>query len=101
VTQAEREILDELKNVYDPEIRVNIVDLGLIYSLSLGEDGALQIVMTLTAPSCPVSGQIVADVKRAAQKHPQVKEVQVELVWDPPWNRDMMTEEAKLMLGFA
>jgi len=101
VTQAEMEILDELRRVYDPEIRVNIVDLGLIYSITLADDGALQIIMTLTAPSCPVSGQIVADVRRAAERHPRVKSIEVELVWEPPWNRDMMSEEAKLMLGYV
>lgn len=101
MTQAEMEIMDELRRVYDPEIRVNIVDLGLIYSLSLAEDGFLHIIMTLTAPSCPVSGQIVADVRKAAERHPEVKSTEVELVWEPPWSRDMMSEEAKLMLGYV
>ena len=96
----QQEIIDELKNVYDPEIRVNIVDLGLIYSVALENGGFAKIIMTLTAPACPVSDQIVADVQNAAKRHPDVDDVDVELVWDPPWNRDMMSEEAKLMLGF-
>lgn len=100
MSPTEQEILDELKNVYDPEIRVNIVDLGLIYSLTLNGGGQAKVLMTLTAPACPVSDQIVNDVKNAAKRHPQVNDVDVELVWDPPWNRDMMSEEAKLMLGF-
>ena len=100
MTQQEREIIEELRKVYDPEIRVNIVDLGLIYSIQLDKQGKLHLIMTLTAPNCPVSGQIMADVRRAASTHPDVKEVEIELVWDPPWNRDMMSEEAKLMLGY-
>ena len=97
---TEQEILDELKDVYDPEIRVNIVDLGLVYSVDIENGGLAKIKMTLTAPSCPVSDQIVADVQRAAKRHPSVDDVDVELVWNPPWNIDMMSEEAKLMLGY-
>ena len=96
----EEEILDALKAVYDPEIRVNIVDLGLIYSVDKLNDGKVVVKMTLTTPGCPVSDQIMRDVKFATGKHPQVEEVQVDLVWEPQWNRDMMSEEAKLMLGF-
>ncbi len=96
----EEEILDLLRRVYDPEIRVNIVELGLVYSVRKGADGLVEIKMTLTAPGCPVSDQIIRDVKFAAGRHKEVSEVDVELVWDPPWNRDMMSEEAKLMLGY-
>ncbi len=96
----ETEILDNLKYVYDPEIRVNIVDLGLIYSVQKINEDTADIKMTLTTPGCPVSEQILRDVKFAAGKHPEVNNVEVELVWDPQWNRDMMSEEAKLMLGF-
>lgn len=96
----EQEILDALKAVYDPEIRVNIVDLGLIYSVQKSNNGTADIKMTLTTPGCPMSEQIMRDVKVAAGKHPDVNNVEVELVWEPQWNRDMMSEEAKLMLGF-
>ncbi len=96
----EEEILDLLKRVYDPEIRVDIVELGLVYGIFMRENGLLGIKMTLTAPGCPVSDQIIRDVKFAASRHKDVTDVDVELVWDPPWNRDMMSEEAKLMLGY-
>ncbi len=100
MTESEQEILYYLKKVYDPEIRVNIVDLGLIYSVALDEEGHLKIIMTLTAPGCPVSDQIMNDIRMQAGKHQDVKDIEVELVWDPPWNRDMMSDEAKLMLGY-
>jgi len=100
MTETELEIMEELRTVYDPEIRVNIVDLGLIYSLSFNQAGQALIKMTLTAPNCPVSDQIVRDVRNAARRIKTVKEVEVELVWDPPWNREMMSEEGRLMLGY-
>jgi len=96
----EDEILDLLRRVYDPEIRVDIVELGLVYGIQKKDDGLVHIKMTLTAPGCPVSDQIIHDVKFAASRHKEVTEVDVELVWEPPWNRDMMSEEAKLMLGY-
>jgi len=96
----EEEILDNLRFVYDPEIRVNIVDLGLIYSVQKINGATADIKMTLTTPGCPVSEQILRDVKFAAGKHPDVNNVEVELVWEPQWNRDMMSEEARLMLNF-
>ncbi len=96
----EQEILEDLKSVYDPEIRVNIVDLGLVYSVVLKDEGQVEIIMTLTAPACPMSEQIMNDVKRTCLKHPAVNDADIQLVWDPPWNRDMMSEEAKLSLGF-
>jgi len=96
----EQEILEDLKSVYDPEIRVNIVDLGLVYSVVLKDEGHVQVIMTLTAPACPMSEQIMNDVKRTCLKHPSINSADVEIVWDPPWNRDMMSEEAKLSLGF-
>jgi len=93
------EMLDRLKVVYDPEIRINIVDLGLVYAASLTDDGTAQIKMTLTTLGCPVAEQLMQDVRHTAAKHPQVKSVDVELVWEPQWNRNMMSEEARLMLG--
>ena len=95
----EEEILDALKAVYDPEIRVNIVDLGLVYSVVKEEGGIANIKMTLTTPGCPMSEQIMRDVKFATGKHPEVEKVEVELVWSPPWDRSMMSEEARLMLN--
>ena len=96
----EQEILDALKSVYDPEIRVNIVDLGLIYSVEKVQGNTADIKMTLTTPGCPVADQILRDVKSAAGRHPEVAKVDVQLVWEPQWNKGMMSEEAKLMLGF-
>lgn len=94
------EIEEVLKTVYDPEIPVNIVDLGLVYELEVNDDGKVKIIMTLTAPGCPVAGDIVAEVQQKTEAIKGVSDVYVHLTFDPPWNRDMMTEEAKLELGF-
>ncbi len=103
----EQQVWDQLRTCYDPEIPVNIVDLGLIYSCTVldepehdGEPGArVQVTMTLTAPGCGM-GQILADdVQRKAEALPGVATAEVELVFDPPWNQNMMTEAAKLQLG--
>ena len=89
-----------LKTIYDPEIPVNIVDLGLIYNVDSIEDkGFISIEMTLTAPACPVAGTMPWAIKEKLEKAPSINEVHVELVWDPPWNQEMMTEAAKLDLG--
>lgn len=88
-----------LASVYDPEIPVNIVDLGLIYDCSVGDDGRVRIQMTLTAPGCGMGPVLVDDVKSRVGRVPNVTGVDVELVFDPPWSRDMMTEEAQLELG--
>tara|TARA_B100000579_G_scaffold425933_1_gene432380 strand:+ start:1154 stop:1690 length:537 start_codon:yes stop_codon:yes gene_type:complete len=96
-------IWDQLKTCYDPEIPVNVVDLGLIYDLHYEESSENQyhvkIKMTLTAPGCGMGPAIAADVEHKVQSLHFVKEVLVELVWDPLWNQDMMTDEAKLKLG--
>ncbi len=94
------EVEEVLKTVYDPEIPVNIVDLGLVYELEADNDGKVKIIMTLTAPGCPVAGDIVAEVQQKTEAIEGVTDVYVHLTFDPPWNRDMMTEEAKLELGF-
>ena len=98
----EQHVWDQLRTCYDPEIPVNIVDLGLIYNCSVheGDDGAkVQVTMTLTAPGCGM-GQILADdVQRKAEALPAVTSAEVELVFDPPWNQNMMSEAAKLQLG--
>jgi FeS assembly SUF system protein len=97
--KLEARIVAALRTVFDPEIPVNIYDLGLIYELDVGSDGEVAIRMTLTAPGCPVAQTfpgVVADAVRAVEG---VKKVDVELVWDPPWGREMMSEEARLQLG--
>jgi len=95
---SEKEILEALKNCYDPEIPVNIVDLGLIYELKI-EDGVVKIKMTLTSPFCPVGPFVVEQVKEEVMKVKGVKDVQVELVWEPRWTPDRMNDEAKMALG--
>jgi FeS assembly SUF system protein len=92
-------VLDALKTVRDPEIPVNLVDLGLIYDLSVGADGKVFVEMTLTSPSCPVAGSLPGEVERAVRAVPGVADTRVKLVWTPPWHQDLMSEEAKLELG--
>lgn len=89
-----------LKTVYDPEIPVNIYDLGLIYGLDVGEDGRLDCRMTLTAPGCPVAGSLVREVHHKLLSVDGVSHARTQLVWDPPWTRDRMSEAALLELGF-
>jgi FeS assembly SUF system protein len=88
-----------LRTIYDPEIHVNIYDLGLIYTLDIEPDGKINIEMTLTAPACPVAGTFPAEVEECLRKVPGVTDVQVELVWEPAWDMDMLTDEVKLELG--
>lgn len=96
-----KEIQEQLESVYDPELKpANIVDLGLVYEIITKEDGVAKIIMTLTAPACPVAGEIMDEVQRKVAAIDGVKEAIVELTFDPPWTRDMMSEEAKLDLGF-
>ena len=94
------EIVGALKTVYDPEIPVNIYDLGLIYGLQVDDAGAAHIRMTLTAPSCPVAGILPGQVEAKVREVPGITDVKLELVWDPPWDRNKMSEAAKLELGF-
>jgi FeS assembly SUF system protein len=93
------QILAALKKVYDPEMPVNIYDLGLIYGLDVDADGNAAIRMTLTAPNCPVAGTLPGEVERAARAVPGVTDVKLELTFDPPWSKDRMSEAAKLALG--
>ena len=94
-------IQEQLETVYDPELKpANIVDLGLVYEIITKEDGTAKVIMTLTAPGCPVAGEMMEEVQRKVERVPGVKEALVELTFDPPWSKDMMTEEAKLELGF-
>lgn len=89
-----------LKTVFDPEIPVNIYDLGLVYEIKVEDNGNVKIRMTLTAPACPVAGEIVRDVQLKVEEIPGIMDCHVQLTFDPPWTREMMTEEAKLELGF-
>ena len=92
-------IIEALRKVYDPEIPVNIFDLGLIYGIDIAANGDCHIDMTLTAPACPVAGMMPGMVKEAVGQVEGIGEVQVDLVWDPPWSQDKMSEEAMLQLG--
>ncbi len=97
---ANREKIEEaLRSVYDPEIPVNIYDLGLIYEIDQKDDGAVSLLMTLTAPACPVAGEMPYQVAEAVAKTDGVGEVEVTLTWDPPWDKERMTEDARLALG--
>lgn len=98
--KIEERIVDVLKTVYDPEIPVDIYNLGLIYRIDLHEDGILEVDMTLTAPNCPAADFIVEDVRTKLEGIEGVKDARVNLVFDPEWDKDMMTEEAKLELDF-
>jgi FeS assembly SUF system protein len=96
---AKETVIEALKTVYDPATPVDTYELGLIYELDLSEDGATRIVMTLTAPGCPVAGEMPGMVANAAAAVDGVGEVLVELTWDPPWTPERMSEDAKLVLG--
>jgi FeS assembly SUF system protein len=95
----EGKVIAALKTVYDPEIPVDIYELGLIYDIEIDDEKRVNIRMTLTAPGCPVAGSLPGDVERRVEAIPEVKSATVELVWEPTWSRDMMSEEALLNLG--
>ncbi len=96
---SEESVVEAMQTVYDPEIPVNIYDLGLIYTLDIADDGSVQVEMSLTAPGCPVAGEMPGMVARAVAGVAGTGEVEVRLVWDPPWTPDRMSEDAKLALG--
>jgi len=98
--QTEESIVRMLKTVYDPEIPINIYDLGLIYKIEVSEGGDIFLEMTLTAPNCPAADFIMEDVRMKVESVEGIKNVTINLVFDPAWDKDMMTEEAKLELGF-
>ena len=98
--RLERDIIMALRQVYDPEIPVNIYDLGLIYELDVNDEGEVKIKMTLTAPNCPMADQLVEDVHEAVADTPGVTNVSIELVFEPEWDKSRMSEEALLELGF-
>lgn len=98
--KIEERVVEVLKTVYDPEIPVDIYNLGLIYRIELHDDGTLDVDMTLTAPNCPAADFIVEDVRIKLDGIEGVKDAKVSLVFDPEWDKDMMSEKAKLELGF-
>lgn len=98
--KIEERIVDVLKTVYDPEIPVDIYSLGLIYKIDLQDDGSLDVDMTLTAPGCPAADFIMEDVRQKLDALEGVKSANVNLVFEPEWDKDMMSDEAKLELGF-
>ncbi len=100
ILETESEIVRVLKNVYDPEIPVNIYDLGLIYEIDLTEELVARIRMTLTAPNCPMADDLIRDVHESVKGVDGVSDVEINLVFDPPWDKDMMSDEARLELGF-
>jgi len=98
--QMEAKIVRALKTVYDPEIPVNVYDLGLIYEITVDEKKVARITMTLTAPNCPMADELIADIRNMVGSITGVKDVDLTLTFDPPWDKNMMSEEAKLELGF-
>jgi len=94
------QIVEACRTVFDPEIPVNIYDLGLVYTIEIGDDSQVDIIMTLTAPGCPVAGEMPGWVADAVEPLAGVKQVDVHMTFDPPWGMDMMSDEAKLELGF-
>ena len=96
----ESNVIEAIRQCYDPEIPVNIYDLGLIYGVDVQPSGEVDVRMTLTSPMCPVAGTLPPEVEQRVREVPGVTDAKVEVVWDPPWNPDMMSEAAKLDLGF-
>lgn len=93
------QILVSLRDCYDPEIPVNIYDLGLIYRIEMDDNGAVVVEMTLTSPNCPVAESLPIDIEQRIQAVPGVQSVDLSVVWDPPWEKDMMTDDAKFQLN--
>ena len=98
--ELENEIVKELKTIYDPEIPVDVFELGLIYEIRINENHEVDIDMTLTSPNCPVAETLPKEVEDKVRAMEEVIECRVHIVFDPPWDKDMMSEEAKLELGF-
>ncbi|MBU2650195.1 MAG: SUF system Fe-S cluster assembly protein [Bacteroidetes bacterium] len=98
--ELELKIVETLRNVFDPEIPVNIYDLGMIYEIRINDEGHAFILMTLTSPNCPVADSLPQEVKEKINDIPGLTSAEVEITFEPPWSQDMMSEEAKLELGF-
>lgn len=94
------QVVEACRSVYDPEIPVNIYDLGLIYTIEINAENEVRVIMTLTAPGCPVAGEMPGWVADAIEPLPGVKQVDVDMTWEPQWGMDMMSDEARLELGF-
>ncbi len=99
MSDIKNQVIEEIKKIYDPEIPVNIYELGLIYKVEVDEKNKVNIDMTLTSPNCPVAESLPKDVKKNIMKVEGVSDVNLNLVWDPPWNKDKMSEAAKLELN--
>jgi FeS assembly SUF system protein len=95
----EEKVIEVLKNCYDPEIPVNIFELGLIYEIAIDDNANVEVKMTLTSPACPVAGSLPGEVEYRIRDIPEVNDVKIQLVWNPPWDKDMMSDVAKLELG--
>jgi len=98
-SELKNHIIEALKSCYDPEIPVNIYELGLIYGITIDDESNVDIEMTLTSPMCPVAGSLPPEVEEKVKSVEGVKSCKVRVVWDPPWSMDMMSEEAKLQLN--
>ena len=98
--ELEEKIIQAMKTCYDPEIPVDIFELGLIYEIAIDDEANIKIKMTLTSPMCPVAGTLPGEVRQKVKAVPNVNDVKLELVWDPPWDKDMMSDVAKVELGF-
>tara|TARA_Y100000996_G_C22268947_1_gene539161 strand:- start:141 stop:527 length:387 start_codon:yes stop_codon:yes gene_type:complete len=99
ILTVKEKVIEEIKKIYDPEIPVNIYELGLIYDIIIDEVNNVKIDMTLTSPNCPVAESLPNEVKNSIKEIKEIKDVDLNLVWDPPWNKDMMSEAAKLELN--
>jgi metal-sulfur cluster biosynthetic enzyme len=97
--EVKEQIMGQLETVTDPELHIDIVNLGLVYDVEIDDEGKTTITMTLTSMGCPLAGTIVADVKKSLEDIPEVKEVDVNIVWNPPWTKDKMSRFAKIALG--
>ena len=97
--ELKEDVIEMLKSIYDPEIPVNIYELGLIYDIKISDSGNVSIDMTLTAPGCPVAQTFPGEIEEKVDTVPGVKKTNVELVWEPPWTKDQMSEAAQLQLG--
>ena len=98
-TEIKKKIIEEIRKIYDPEIPVNIYELGLIYDIKVENKNTAKIKMTLTSPNCPVAESLPEEVKDTIMQVEEIEKVDLDLVWDPPWNKDMMSEAAKLELN--
>ena len=98
--ELENRIIEVIKTIYDPEIPVNIYELGLIYDVNVNDENMVKILMTLTTPNCPVAESLPKEVKDKVKSLDQVSDVELEMTFDPPWNKELMSDEAKLELGF-